>query len=306
MEITVVSAENPIYSFHPDLTPVVCVEPNTLVLIQTLDALGNQITSEEHTIDTLDFSKVNPASGPVAIEGASPHDALEIEILEIKTGSRGIMLAVPNLGVLGKTMRTPKTKILEIDDQYVYLDHLRLAKAPMIGVIGVATKEEDIPCGTPGDHGGNMDTKDICVGSTLYLPVFQPGGMLALGDIHALMGDGEVCGTGVECSASVLLRIGLKKNWNFKRPVLKNQKGLQILVSAKTVEEASEGAVEDMVWYLTHIYGLSFHQAYFLCSIACDIRVSQLVDPLVTVRISIENRVLEELKRGLPKHACGS
>ncbi len=297
MAVTVVESTHVTYEFNPSMTPIAEVEPGSLVEFHTADALGGQIRSEADTLDGLDFSQVNPATGPVAIAGAKPGDALKVEILEIRTASHGVVMAVPGLGLLGDLVKVPQTKIVPIGEEYVdFGSGLVLPKRPMIGVIGVATAQESVPCGTPGDHGGNMDTTDICAGSTLLLPVFQPGAMLAMGDVHALMGDGEICGTGVECPARVLVRVNLLKAAGLARPMVYTKAEVQAIASARTVSEASALAVKDMVAYLQRETDLDFNESYMFLSLSGQMRISQLVDPLLTVRMAVSKDVLSCLQ----------
>lgn len=294
--VTRVSGEQVIYKFSPQLEAVVEVSSGALVEFTTIDAFGGQVKSESDRLESIDFSRVNPASGPVAITGAEPGDALQVDILDITTDSVGIVTAVPGLGVLGHRVTEPQTKLVKIGPRFIEFDQkLRLPKKPMIGVIGVAPAEGEIPCGTPGDHGGNMDTTEICPGNRLFLPVFQPGALFALGDVHAAMGDGEVCGTGVECAAKVLVRLTVLKNFGIKRPMLETRSEIQTIASAVDVSDAAKLAVADMIEYLKQHAQLSFNEAYMLLSVYGSVKISQLVDPLLTVRVAISKEVLGSL-----------
>lgn len=293
MTVTRVGGDRLIYKFAPQLTAAGEVDSGSLVEFTTVDCFGGQVKTEDNTLDSIDFSRVNPATGPVAIAGAEPGDALQVDILDIATESVGVIMAVPGLGVLGEKVTEPQTKVVKIGPRFIEFDaKLRLPKKPMIGVIGVATAEGEVPCGTPGDHGGNMDTTEICTGNRLILPVFQPGAMLALGDVHAAMGDGEVCGTGVECGAKVLVKVTLLKNAHVRRPMLETKSEIQTIASGSDVSAASQLAVADMIEYLQREAHLSFNEAYMLISVYGEVRISQLVDPLLTVRVAISKEVL--------------
>ncbi len=287
-----ISRDHVIYAFAASMSPVATVESGTTLVFQAVDALGGQVTSAETTLDHLDFSRVNPATGPVAVAGAQPGDALLVEILDIVTSDHGVMLAVPGLGILGHKVDTPTTKVVPIGGESVTFNQWSLPKQPMIGVIGTAPQEGSVPCGTPSDHGGNMDTKDIKVGSSIYLPVFQPGGLLAMGDVHAAMADGEVCGTGVECSADITVRVHRIPQFGIARPLVVTPTAIMAVASAATIEEASQLALEQVIDFLVAKEGLSFNDAYMLCSLVTDIRISQLVDPLLTVRASLPKTYL--------------
>ncbi len=288
-----VSKENLIYSFGAHMNPILTVPSGSSLTFHTVDALGGQIKQDADTVDALDFSKVNPATGPVAVEGAEPGGALRIDILDIETDSYGVILAVPGLGVLGNAVQFPGTKVVPVGGDRVFFDSFSLKKQPMIGVIGTAPASGSIACGTPGDHGGNMDTRDIRAGHSLYLPVFQPGGQLAMGDVHAAMGDGEVCGTGVECGAKIHCSVHHIPSFPIRRPLLVTPTEIQIIASAETVEAAAKLAVEDLVEHLVLTHALAFNDAYMLASLAADVRISQLVDPLLTVRACLDRRYLD-------------
>ncbi len=279
-----ISQDHVIYAFSAAMAAVATVESGSTVVFETVDALGGQVTHEGTTLDSLDFSRVNPATGPVAIAGAQPGDALLVEILDIVTADHGVMLAVPNLGILGDRVSTPSTKVVAIGGQTVTFNQWSLPKQPMIGVIGTAPQTGSVPCGTPSDHGGNMDTKDIRAGASIYLPVFQPGGLLAMGDVHAAMADGEVCGAGVECSADITVRVHRVPGFAIQRPLIVTQEAMMAVASAETIEAAAKMALEQIVQFLVDKEHLSFNDAYMLCSLVVDMRISQLVDPLLTVR----------------------
>ncbi len=289
----VITADRHLYTMSADARPVGRVSSGEIVAFECLDALGGQIRSEEDTVADIDFSRVNPATGPVYVEGAEPGDTLAVDILAIDTASTGVVLSVPNLGILGDRVQTPRTSIARIGPRWVELEGIRLPKAPMIGVIGVAPRGGAVPCGTPGPHGGNMDTREIRVGSTLYLPVSQPGALLALGDVHAVMGDGEVCGTGVECAAKVTVRVRVVRDWPVEWPWLETEDDLMVIASAADLDAAAREATSQLVEFLHRRCGYSFDTAYMLVSTVGDLRISQVVDPLLTVRASIPRTYVE-------------
>jgi len=227
------------------------------------------------------------------VEGTEAGDTLVLDVLSIDTEERGIVLSVPGLGVLGDSVARSTTKIVSIGRHWVdFGSGLRVPKRAMIGVIGVAPEAGSIPTGTPGSHGGNMDTNQIRAGSTLYLPVRAAGALLALGDVHAAMGDGEICGTGVECAAEVTVRVGVRRDWPVEWPWLRTEDELMVLVSAQDLDAAAMGASRQMVQYLVCRHGYTFAQAYMLMSCAGALRISQAVDPLLTVRAVVPRRYL--------------
>jgi len=238
-----------IYSFSPKNKPIEYVEPRELVLLQTEDALGGQIKSEEDSLKTLDWSKVDGATGPLFINGAKAGDTLVVEILDIKIEDKGVMVAIPKYGVLGEKQFKSSTKIVEIKNGYVYFEkNIRVKAKPMIGTIGIAPESGRIPSGSLGRHGGNMDVKELTAGTKLYLPVFVDGALFAAGDMHATQADGEICVSSVEVAGEALLRFNLIKGKTPKWPILETDDYYAFLVCGKTLDEAatiaSEAAVE--------------------------------------------------------------
>lgn len=275
-----------IFAFGPNLKPAAEAENEDIVIFETLDALSNQITSEEQTLEVVDFSKVNPATGPLYVKGAKPGDALKVDILDIEVAEKGVIVTAPQAGVLGDKVKKPKTKVCKIKDGYVYFGDIRIPARPMIGVIGVASLEE-IPCGEPGRHGGNMDTKLIRKGTTLYLPVFVEGGLLAIGDLHAVMGDGEICVSACEVPGKVTTRVSVLEGMAPPYPVLETEDSLYLLVSEENLWDAIKRATELGVKVLQKTLNLSWDEAYMLGSLLLDVEISQLVDPKKTVRVRI-------------------
>jgi amidase len=187
-----------------------------------------------------------------------------------------------------------KTNIIEIDGDFCYFNGLKIPVTPMIGVIGVAPSDEtgEYPTGSPWKHGGNMDTKDITVGSIVYFPVNQPGALLALGDCHAVMGDGEVCVAGCEINSKVTLKVNLIKRKKIEWPIVETKDSWMIVASGKNLEEASKEAVKYAVKYLETGLKISWDDAYMLSSMILDLKISQVVDPNKTVRAVIPKSIL--------------
>ena len=162
-----------------------------------------------------------------------------------------------------------------------------------MGVIGVAPRSGDIHCAVPGDHGSNMDTKIITVGSKVYLPVAVKGALLAVGDLHACMGDGELSGTGIETAGKILMKVTVLKGTRLERPMVETADSMYTIASAKEFKDGVHAAVEDMVNYLMKKTGLSFPDAYRLLSATCDIQVSQVVNDLHTFRVRAPKALLK-------------
>jgi amidase len=287
-----ISSSQHIYAFHPDLKPTATINTGDVVCFDALDALGGQVRVETNILAGLDFNRVNPATGPVQIEGVLSGDTLIVRIDAIDMEDQGAIVTGPGLGVLGDEIENHATRILPVRDGSVHFGELALAARPMIGVIGVAPATDSFPTGTAHRHGGNMDTKEIGIGSTVYLPVFQEGAMLAMGDVHAVMGDGEVCVSACEVSARMVVQCDRLAGRCLDWPLVETNDAVHILVSLPTIEEALVEATRQAVSLLQNARGLSKEDAYMLTSLAVDMGVSQLVDPNKTAKASIPKSIL--------------
>ena len=280
------------YTFSPFNPPAIRVDPGTTIVFETLDALNDQIHSDEDSANQVDLDHVNAATGPVFINGALPGDTLVAEIMDIQPSLLGSALIIPGFGFLQDTIPGPYTKVfhLEKDGKFRYGKSIRIDSKPMIGTIGVAPTEP-ITTLSSGIHGGNLDTTDICVGTKVFLPVLVEGGLFGVGDVHAAMGDGEVCGTGIECGAVVTIHLELLPEHTIPRPRLETPKEWMCVASAEGLENAIKLALQDMVAWLQADHQLSAEEAYVLVSLVGDVRIGQVVDPMVTVRVTIPKRI---------------
>lgn len=288
-----ISKKDKIYKMSKNNPPVAKVPSGSVVIFETSDAFNDQITSEEQGIATLDWNHVNPATGPLYIEGAMPGDVLKIEIQEINVADYGVTAAIPGAGIFGDQVKNPQVKILDVKDGYVkFNDKIRVPIKPMIGVIGVAPEACDIPCGTPDVHGGNMDNKLITAKTTLYLPVFHPGALLAMGDLHAAMGDGEVMVTGLEIAGQVKVKVDVIKGKTIKHPRLETATHFYTIASHADLLEATKLATTEMLNIVMEKCELSFNEAGMLLSMAGDTQIAQVVDPLLTARFAMSKDIL--------------
>lgn len=284
---------NYIYSFYKEHPIAEKVPSGTTMKFETYDCYKDQIQSEATPYHSVDWNQINPATGPIFVEGAEPGDVLKVTIHEINISDSGIMTTGKGMGAMGHRLDNHAIKKVDIrDDKVIFNDKVELPVQPMIGVIGVAPEKDAISCETPGEHGGNMDTKLISTGSTLYLPVFQPGALFALGDLHAAMGDGEVGISGVEVSGEVLVTLDVLKGKTIPYPLIENKEGLAVIVSKPTLDEAAKVAVEIFADLLQPLTDLSLYELTMLFSAAGQVQVSQIVDPLMTVRFFIPKAIL--------------
>lgn len=277
-----------------------CLSGDTVVF-ETHDCFGNQIKNESQLMDNLDFDRINPATGPLFVDGAEPGDVIKVEIKGISINSYGIMCQAPNVGVTGALIQSEVTKIVPVRDGIFALnDKLSFPVDPMIGVIGTAPKGEGINTGTPDCHGGNMDCNKIREGSVLYLPVNVEGGLLAMGDLHAAMGNGEVCVCGVEIKGEVTVRVTLLKNCKIPTPFLTDATHFMTIYSAENLDKATEGATLSMQKFLADEVGMAIDEAGFLLSAVGNVEICQCVDPNKTVRMEVPNIVLDSYEVKLP------
>lgn len=277
-----------------DNSPVAYAKSGDTVRFETLDCFGCQIQNESQRLGGLDWNSINPATGPLFIEGAEIGDVLKVEILEIELDDHGVMVDSPGEGITGQAVTQETTKILPVTNGMIHFNEkLRFPVNPMIGVIGTAPAGEGIDTGTPGAHGGNMDCTRIGIGATLYLPVNTSGALLSMGDLHARMGDGEVEVCGVEIAGAVTVKVTVVKNCGLPTPFLVNSEIAAAIYSAETVDQACVGATMAMHGFLMKELGMNEHEAGMLLSVAGNLRICQIVDPEKTCRMEIPMRVAE-------------
>ncbi|RLE57209.1 MAG: formamidase [Thermoprotei archaeon] len=282
-----------VYSFSPKHSPAAYAKPGEVVVFETIDALGGQIKSENTSLESLDWTKVNPATGPLYVEGAEAGDTLVVDILDISTEEQAVILVVPGYGALHDKKFNPKVKLLQRRRDYLLFNNIEIPVKPMIGVIGVAPPEGEVPTGSLGAHGGNMDVALITRGTKLYLPVFVKGALLAIGDLHLVQGDGELCVSAAEVSGEVMVRVDVVKGKRPRYPVLELEDRYAILAFGKTLDEAAYRATEEAVEALKRAHNLNFEEAYMLASLIVNLRINQVVDPLKGVRAEIPKKYID-------------
>ena len=284
--------------FIKSVPPCAVIESGARLTVETQDALfgcaeavrDGRIAHEECR------TRANPATGPLYIKDARPGDVLEVRIHEIRLVGKGV-LNVPNTG----------TPTAHTYNGYEYIEAealvggclrvLASGKAvpafPMIGVIGTAA---DADAGhyavEAGDYGGNMDNPAIRAGAVVYLPVFVAGGLLGLGDVHGVMGEGEVFGQGLEMASEVDITVVLRKDMCIKRPLVETSECLSAAASAETMEQASDWAVRDMLDILQDMHGLTPAQAAAAIAFYGDLRVCQVVNAQKTMRMEIRKKYI--------------
>lgn len=285
-----VPASSAITAFSAHHEPVAVVALGVSFECETHDCYAGQISSEAVLRPHIDMADFNRATGPVRIEGVRAGDLIRVEIEAIDIADSGVMALSPGLGVLGDRISAPDTRIVPISDGMAWVTpHTPVAVAPMVGVLGVAPAGEAIGSSWPGTHGGNLDTRLLQAGTALLLRVQHDGALLAVGDLHAVQGDGELGGTGVEIAGNVRLRVERadERDYPCDLPAVRHDGGLSILASAETLDAAVQLGFSAVVDAVGSWHGLSWEDAYRLSSLIVRTEVSQAVNPLVTARVTI-------------------
>lgn len=283
------------FGWDNTIAPVLIATPGETVEFETIDAGGGQIDRQSTVEDIarFDFSKINPAFGPVYIDGAEPGDALEVTIIQLETQGWGWTANIPGFGLLADRFTEAALHIWEFDEQHPCTASFKpggeVPLKPFPGILGNALP--DPGCHSvvnPRKYGGNMDTRDICEGTKLLLPVGVAGALFSCGDGHAAQGDGEVCGTAIEAPMKMVLKFDLIKNarLNFPRfstvtPVTDHidQMGYDVTMSmGPDLMESARNAVSDMVNFIAAKQKMSEVDAYMLLSVCADLRINEIVD----------------------------
>ncbi|HEY2005989.1 MAG TPA: acetamidase/formamidase family protein [Solirubrobacteraceae bacterium] len=274
--------------------PALEVESGTVVGLEAADASGGQLASDSTAADVaaMDLGCVNPVTGPVFVRGARPGDVLAVEILELRPKNWGWTAIIPGFGLLAQEFPDPWLRISTVDaDQRTvrFADDITLPFSPFPGTIGVAPAE-------PGRHsvvpprrwGGNMDIKHLRVGTTLLLPVGVEGALFSVGDTHAAMGDGEVCGTAVETAMDTAVRLTVRRDVSLDYPQYHVPAGQLAATEASSYHvctgihsdlmEAAREATRAVIDHVMERYGRSREEAYAIASVAVDLRIHEVVD----------------------------
>lgn len=267
-----------VYNFSKDNQPVAMANPGELLLFKTMDCFSNTIITEEDLVLKLDYSIANPAAGPVHVQGAEPGDVLVVDILDIQVAEQGIICTANDVGPLCDDMAV-RTRVVKIKDGAAEFNGVKFPINPMIGVIGTAPAGEPIGDGFPGNHGGNMDSKVITKGARLYFPVRVAGALLQMGDIHATMGDGELCGTGIEIKGEILVKTSVIKNFELNWPVTETATHWYVNASAHEYPEALKLASKELQRLICNAYGWDKTDAYLYMSVQSDVQVNQACKP---------------------------
>jgi amidase len=293
------------------IPPALTVAPGDTVEFECNDASGGQLSPASTVADvgTLDFGKVNPVTGPVFIDGAEPGDALKVTLGGFTPSGFGWTALIPGFGLLADQFPDPALKLWSYDrearEPALFSPVAKVPLKPFTGTIGNALAEPGLHSVVPPRRvGGNLDIRDLAAGTVLYLPVEVAGALFSVGDTHAAQGDGEVCGTAIESPMKVTLTFDLVKSANLATPrfttpgpVTRHLDGSGYEVTTGIGPDLWDGArqaVSRMIDLLGREHGLSPTDAYMLCSVAGDLRISEIVDmPNWVVSFYFPRSVLE-------------
>jgi acetamidase/formamidase len=295
--------------WNRNLAPRLRIAPGDTVRMECVDSSGSQVHPgmlvEEYL--QIDRGRIHALTGPIFIDGAEPGDVLEVDVLEVAHMGWGWSSVIKGLGFLKERFAEPTLFHWQLEgSQSRSLAPAVVPLRPFCGVMGVAPSENgDFRTRPPGIFGGNMDVRELCSGSILYLPVLNVGALFSAGDAHAAQGDGEVCINGIECPAQVTLRFQLHKRRPLAGPMIEfaPQKGTiesdawVVIESATEAIAAARAATSRMIDLLVNRWNFSEVHAYLLCSVAMNLRLSQVVnEPMFTVSASILKSVLPPRK----------
>ena len=273
--------------------PVLSVQSGDSVVLESRDVSDNQITpsSTAKDIETVDWDRVYPLAGPIAVADAEPGDTLAVEILELRTKEWGWTAIIPGLGLLPDDFPSSYLRIFDLTDgeNAFVREDVAIPIEPFFGTMGVcpggAENQAVMP---PGNFGGNMDTRQLVQGATLYLPIEVEGALFSCGDAHAAQGDGEVCVTGIETPMGATLRFTLEKGRRIAAPQFRTPGPLAPRANpgewygttgvGPDLYAAAQDALRAMIEHITSTSGLSSEDAYVLASLCVDLRISEIVD----------------------------
>jgi acetamidase/formamidase len=291
----VLTGERVHHAWDNSIPPLLEIEPGDTVVFQTRNASDGRVTPETPVgaspppAEEPSF-RGHPLTGPVYVRGAQPGDTLEIEILDLKPGVWGYTSFAPGRGLLPDDFDLRYLHIWDLtSDPAPFKPGISVPLEPFLGVMGVALAE-------PGAHstmpprrnGGNFDTKQLAAGSRLFLPVLVEGALFSCGDGHAAQGDGEVCITAIECDMTTTLRFNLHKGRELPEfqfvtagplsPRTNTREWYATTGHGPDLMEAARNAIRHMITYLAQHHGLTREEAYILCSVAVDLKLSEVVD----------------------------
>ena len=272
--------------------PTLRIASGDEISVRTREVSDGQVKPES-TVDalgSLDMDRLYPLVGPVYVEGAEPEDTLVVEMLSIETQGWGWTAILPGLGLLPDEFPNPYLRIFDLTGDTTPLDDVaNIPVEPFFGTMGVCPAGANAqPVMPPGTFGGNMDTRQLVQGSTLYLPVRVKGALFSCGDAHGAQGDGEVCVTGIEAPMAGTFRITVEKDrsipapqWSAPGPLTPRVDGGGFYATTGVGPDlyvAAQEALRALLDHLVVTQPLSREDAYVLASLCVDLKISEIVD----------------------------
>jgi acetamidase/formamidase len=285
------------HKWDKTLRPAIEIDSGDTVHCWTDEVTSSQVAPGDPAskLGALNFDLLYPLAGPIFVKGATPGDVLEVEILSLRPDRWGWTGIIPGLGLLPDDFTTPYIRYFDLTqgDTTALRDDIHIPVEPFLGTMGNAPDDASEPLFALPPHkgAGNIDTRHLTAGTRLYLPVFVEGAMFSAGDAHAAQGDGEVCVTGIECPMFFSLRFNVVKGrslkpwtYHFVTPPgalqpRSDDKGYYVATSlGPDLHANAQNAVRELIAWLGAEKGLSPEDAYVLCSLAADLKISQIVD----------------------------
>ena len=274
----------------PSQPPAVTIASGEELAVETWDAfMGDWETPDEDRLR-------GPASGPIFVEGARRGDTLRIDVLSIKVADAALHHVRPGAGFLPERFNDPYPIVMGIrDGSLQFRGGIKVPARPSIGLIAVSPGRPQRTASDSGPYGGDLDVKEMVAGSTIWLPVFVDGALLVLGDVHAVVGDGAVGGTGAEVSAETHIRVTVEKGKRLRHPRVLTPGFFITISSAKRTSTAMKQAVREMVDFLVEEKSMDPYDAYSLLSLAGDVRISRTFRPISPCKMLLSRAVLDQL-----------
>lgn len=283
------------FGWDKSFTPAEIVAPGSMLEFKCLDSSNGYFTpdSTAHDVATMSFDQINPVTGPIFVEGAEPGDILKITLDSFKPSGFGWTANIPGFGLLADQFQTPALALWHYDRNALapaaFGDFAKVPLKPFAGTIGLAPAEAGLHSVVPPRRvGGNLDIRDLAAGTTLYLPVEVTGALLSIGDTHAAQGDGEVCGTAIESQMDVVVKLDLIKSTPLASPRFStpgpvtghlDTAGYEAFTGiGPDLMQAARQAVSNTIDWLCREHHMPAEQAYMLCSVCGDLRISEVVD----------------------------
>ncbi len=292
VSVKFVPKDKAIFSFSREHKPVERVDPGQFLVLESEDSIGGQVKDEFAPLESLDWSRVDQATGPVYVNGAEKGDTLAVDILEIELVSRGVILVIPKAGVLADKEFKAKAKMVDLRDGFAAFNEVKLKLRPVIGTIGVAPYGDAIQSAVPHKHGGNLDCIEITKGARLYLPIATDGALFAAGDLHAVQEDGELCVSSIEMAGKMLFKFDVIKGRQAEWPIVESADHFSILTADESLDVAIKAATEKAVEGIMKSRRWPFEDAYMFSSLAVKAAINQVVDPKKGCRATIPKEIL--------------